>query len=378
MAGPRTLLGATTTALLAGTLLLTRAPDLVERAYASGVGPVVSRSLTAASSLVDASLAEWIEAGAGVGLLLWLVWVAIRVRRVPSRTGRVRELGLATGELYGAATAVLWLFYLSWGLSYARPPAEVRLGWTTAAERAPLEPDVDELESLAVELVWRVNDLYADLHGFSDGFEPTTFDDRSTIDAAIEQGWVRVTERFGLHPSVAARRGPAKLLLSSELFSWLGIGGFYFPFTGEANINALAPRWQQPHTIAHEKAHQRLIASENEANFYGFLATIHSDHPVVQYSGWLFAQRQALRALLRADPERGRVAILQRYPGVQRDVNHAYAIWSRYDGPLEELGTAVNHAYLTANGVEGGIDSYGRSLELLVRFARLPGGLAGS
>ena len=60
----------------------------------------------------------------------------------------------------------------------------------------------------------------------------------------------------------------------------------------------------------------------------------------------------------------------RRHPGVQRDVDFSRAFWTGYDGPVAQLSSAVNDAYLRANAVEGGVKSYGRSLELLIRWAR--------
>ena len=231
--------------------------------------------------------------------------------------------------------------------------------------------DAEELEKLAHELVDEVNRRYLQLHHAPDGFVPTpTPRPWSEVDAAVDRGFVRLQRAHGLEPGLARSRGPAKRLFLSPVTSLLRISGFYFPYTGEANVNVGPPDWQQPFTMAHEKAHQRFVASENEANFYGFLACIHSDDPFVQYSGYLFAQRQVLRALQDTDTVAFADQIQRRHPGVQRDVDAAYAFWVGFRGPVGRVSRAVNDAYLRANGVEGGVQSYGRSLQLVVRYSR--------
>ena len=49
--------------------------------------------------------------------------------------------------------------------------------------------------------------------------------------------------------------------------------------------------WTVPHvffaTVAHELAHQRGIASEQECNFLGVLASTTSGNPAYVYAGWL-------------------------------------------------------------------------------------------
>jgi len=47
--------------------------------------------------------------------------------------------------------------------------------------------------------------------------------------------------------------------------SYLGIGGVYFPFTGEANVNISMPHTSIPFTACHEMAHQIGFAREDEA-----------------------------------------------------------------------------------------------------------------
>lgn len=369
--GPRTAvgLGSLVVLLVLGSLAVS--PTVLEAWYVQGLGPALSSVPLAITRQLPFSAAEWTE---GAAIVVGLVFVVERARAVfRARGARLRTLGRAVGTVAAAALAVLAWFYATWGLSYARAPLDQRLGWV-APGTPPLQADREELIRLGGELVDRVNGLYLELHAWPDALAPTVAPrGLPDADAAVDRGWARSAARLGLEPDAARSRGPTKPLISSPLFTLLGIGGFYFPFTAEANLNAWAPEWQQPHTMAHEKAHQRFVASEAEANFLGFVACVESDDPFVQYSGWIFAQRQVLRELQRVDYDAFTEIVVRRLPGVQRDVNHAHAFWTRYDGPVAELGTAVNHAYLRINQVEGGVGSYGRSLELVVQWARQGG-----
>jgi hypothetical protein len=170
------------------------------------------------------------------------------------------------------------------------------------------------------------------------------------------------------------RYGPAKRLLISPVLGRLGRSGFYFPFTGEANVNAGVPAISYPQVVAHEKSHQRGIGPEKEANFFGFLAAALAPDPNARYAAYVFAQRQLLFALLRVDPGRAEELILGRAPGVQRDVDDLYAYWDRHRGAGHDVTRVLNDAYLRTNRVEGGVQSYGRSVELLMSFARRQGG----
>lgn len=369
-----TILAAGLTSLLALLVLFASDPWRVEALYVQGIGPWIQAIPNTLTRPIPFSVAEPLVVGAGAALLAWLLRRAGLLWRPPPDQPRLRVVGHTLAALYTASVAVALSFYVLWGLAYARPILELRRGWIASADEV-FEVDTDELEVLARALVDRVNALYLELHGLPDGFSPTLAPDGlDAADAAVDRGWLGVVRTLDLHPSVARSRGPTKGIASSLLYTWLGIGGFYFPFTAEANINWMAPEWQQPHTMAHEKAHQRFFASENEANFYGFVACTHSDDPFVQYSGWLFAQRQVLGALRRLDSWAFLRQIERRNPGVQRDVLAAYSFWTGYDGPIADLSHAVNDAYLRVNRVQGGVQSYNRSLELLVRYARSRGG----
>ncbi|MEZ4235923.1 MAG: DUF3810 domain-containing protein [Myxococcota bacterium] len=341
-------------------------PGAVERGFVQGLGLWVQTAQAAVTGRIPISLAEWVEGATLAVVLGGLSWLVVALWRGRGRRGRILlQAGLAA---WIALAAVGVLFYGSWGLGYGRARAEVRLGWVQPGER--LDPlTADDLERWGDVLVDQVNELYLRLHGWPDDHRATRAPEGiAAADAAIDRAYVRLAGRLHLHPSVGWSRGPSKPLLSSVVFSYLGIGGFYFPFTAEANIDADAPEWQRAHTIAHEKAHQRFFNSENEANFFGFLACIHADDDFVRYGGWLFAQRQVLRALSRTDDAAFRRVIARRYPGVQRDVNVSYAFWAGYEGPLATVSQGVNDSYLKLNGVEGGVRSYGRSVELVVAW----------
>ncbi|MCC6155564.1 MAG: DUF3810 family protein, partial [Candidatus Hydrogenedentes bacterium] len=194
------------------------------------------------------------------------------------------------------------------------------------------------------------------------------------MDRALDIGYERATKMLGLHESFALARGPAKPVLASRIMSELGIAGFYSPFTGEANYNRDMSAFQIVHTIAHEKAHQRCVANEDEANFLGFLACVLSDEPYARYAGYLFAQRQLMGELIKIDPAAVRALVSLRCKGVQSDVTYSKIFWHLYGGTAQNLGHAMNDAYLQANRVDGGAFSYQMSARLLVLFARQQGG----
>lgn len=357
--------------------LLGLSSGFVESVYANGIGSALAGVLGWISGLAPGSMAE---VAVIFTLGFWLVVASRGLWQVARRRRRLLN-ALACGALSFAAFAsiAVALFYGVWGINYFRAPLIERSGWQAYAEPpASRAEQVLELREVCAELVAATNYEYVSAMGSSDVGTPSfSFKELPYLDASIEQAFARVQAELDLEPAFAKPRARAKPVAASVLMDYLQIGGFYFPWTGEANYNRNQPACALPFVIAHEKAHQRAVTSEDEANFFGFAACILSDDPYVRYSGYLFAQRQLLSELVSLDREAALELVKQRYRGVQRDVDDLRDYWQRLQsgvsGAVGEASAAVNHAYLTANRVEGGIGSYRMSSKLLIVYYRRQG-----
>ncbi len=352
--------------------LLSLLPPVAETLYGARVGPFIAWVLARASAALPF---------AGVELLLtaWGAWrLALAARGLAAATRRRRSwrnaLGCGSLVTLGDLGVAAALFYVLWGFGYARPPIDERIGLPDGSE-APIEV----VEALAGELIDAVNAAYVEVHGSGDAESPTTVADERALEGGIEEGWRTIAIELKLGGATTWSWPATKRLVGSPALHRMGLSGFYCPFTGEANVNASVPAAYRAHTISHEKAHQRGIHPENEANFLGFLAGTRATHPVARYSALLFAQRQLLTTLIRAG-ERDSASILieRRLPGVQRDVDDLNEYWRRHVGRARELAHRMNDAYLKTNRVEDGVQAYGRSVALIVAWARSRGGSLGA
>ncbi|MDX1495451.1 MAG: DUF3810 family protein, partial [Longimicrobiales bacterium] len=191
----------------------------------------------------------------------------------------------------------------------------------------------------------------------------------------LETGWRRVADDLDMGSHATRRYGPVKTVGATWLIDLLDIAGIYVPYTGEAHASGAQPDLSFPAVAAHEQAHQRGIARENEATFAGIVAAIHSDDPLARYSGWARALRSLQADLSRVDRRAWTREIRPiLHPGVVRD-------WQDYIDYLTEsrsaaapIVEATNDAYLRAHGVPGGIASYDRVTTLLLEWARRHGG----
>ena len=372
----RTILGCLI--LLAALVGLSHAPRLLEDTYARGVQFQIARALSVMTGGVPASLAEIALAAVGLYLLVPFFIAASQVLR----RRRSARNATASGALRvsTAAMVVVSVFYLSWGLDYARAPLAARVGWPPIDRRIDAieyERQTGEIAALAEQLVLATNDSYREFAKSDDLGRPSGRADVSrALDVELDAAYPLIQTQLGLEPEFAVARGPAKPLYASLLLNHLQLSGFYFPWTGEANYNRLMPAPSLPHSVAHEKAHQRGIAREDEANFIGYLVCAVSDDAYVRYSGELFAQNQMLRELAGRDAARTRELIRLRTRGVARDVEYIRAFWRQYDGPAARVSESVNDRYLKSQGVRSGIASYAASQSLIVLFARHNGGSA--
>ena len=160
-----------------------------------------------------------------------------------------------------------------------------------------------------------------------------------------------------------------KPMFFSEFMSVIDFTGFYCPYTGEPNVNVDSPACLLPSTAAHEMAHQRGIASEQECNFLAVLASTTSGDPAYVYSGWLKAYIHVGNALYAVRPELY-WAIRDGLPaGVQADLSYNTAYWDQYrDTVAQKASTTVYDQMLKAYGDPRGIQSYGTVVDMLVAY----------
>lgn len=338
--------------------------------YARHLYPLLAQPLNALTGLAPFSA---MEVGCALLLVLGLV-LAVRLvlalRRLPKGRARWVRLARAVARLGCFAAAALLAFVLLAGVNYHRSTFATLSG-------LPVQPStVEELQRLCADLLADANRLAA--------CQPAH--DAAGVTLTTEDGWRPLADEADAAYTVAAARWPmlggryghAKPMAASFVMSHMQLTGIFFPFTVESNVNALAPSFNIPYTIAHELAHLRGFMREDEANYIAWLVCRTSDDVRFQYSGTLLALIHAGNALARAD-RTAYTALRQKYsPQVLRDLAQNNAYWAQFDDqPLSELSEKTNNAYLKANGQSDGTQSYGRMVDLLLAEWRLIYGQGG-
>ena len=162
-----------------------------------------------------------------------------------------------------------------------------------------------------------------------------------------------------------------KPVMLSKPMSYTHITGVYSFFTGEANINVNFPDYTIPFTAAHELAHQRGIAREDEANMVAFLVCMESDDLYIRYSALLSVYEYVASALYSADRELYASVSQTLTTQVRQELRAYNEFFEQYrENTVAEISEATNNAYLQSQGAKEGTRSYNMVVDLTVAYYR--------
>lgn len=159
-----------------------------------------------------------------------------------------------------------------------------------------------------------------------------------------------------------------KAFVSSRGMSYLDFSGFYFPFTGEANLNDESPAAYLPVNICHEMAHQQGIATEQECNFVAIMAATSADSAAYRYAGYLMGYVHLSNALYRVDQAAWQTIRDSLPDAVRADLRQNSAYWAQFDGLVNTAATKVYDGFLKSNGLTDGVQNYGTVVDLLLAY----------
>ena len=193
---------------------------------------------------------------------------------------------------------------------------------------------------------------------------PYTFDEMSK---KLVEAYAKVCDEYDFIPRLSSRVKPVML---SESWTYTHISGVYTYFTGEANINTNFPDYTIPYTAAHEMAHQRGIAREDEANFIAFLVCIASDDPYIRYSGYLEVYEYVASSLYSADKTLYSTVRAKLKNNVREEMAAYSVFFDKYrENVAATISETVNNGYLQMQGTVGS-KSYGLVVDLTVAYYR--------
>lgn len=315
---------------------------------------VLRQALGKAAAVFPFSLAEALCCLGILLLIAWLAWTIVSVCR--SQSGKLACLWRRVSLLLAVLLTLYLLLCLFLGASYRAEGFREKSGlWGRPTD---------------------IDTLYDTTARFAEGLRETADlvprDEEGRFAASLDAIFTRAPEIYRgaetLFPFLRLDDRQPKRVFFSRLMSRFNYTGFYFPFTGEANINTDPPPCLIPATVAHEMAHQRGVASEQEANFVGILACLESNDPLYVYSGWLFGYVHLCNALYKADADRYFELAAALPESVKADLWANNEYWARYETKAAKVSEKVYDTMLKSYGQELGVQSYGAVVDLLIAW----------
>ncbi len=307
--------------------------------------------------LTDVSVMEVLCAALVLAAAGYAVWSAAAVVRARGHRGS-RAYAAAMGAVCAGLTIYVGFCYL-WGVHYYTDSFQDRSGIYAQPVAA------EDLAAVTAYFADRLAETAPLVERDGEGRFAVP---REEILAAAPHAYDALEERF---PFLAFEDQGVKAVRASRVMSALDFTGVYCPFTGEPNVNVDSPACLLASTAAHEMAHQRSVASEQECNFLAILACTTCGDDTYAYSGWLLGYIHLSNALYRADPEAWQAVWAELPAEVAADLRDNNAYWDQFrDTAVRQVSNTVYEGFLKSYGQEQGLQTYGTVVDLLVVYYR--------
>lgn len=344
-------------------------PYFVEKYYSTNINKAIVQVLSKITGIIPFSLYEltmYFLVISLVSILLYFIYISILHRDRLKLFCKNIILNLLCGF-----SIAYFLFVILWGINYNRMPLQATLvqNYNDINNENISIPNntAKDLANLYEFLIDNTNKTRKLVSQDSNKIMKGNSDYKGIISRA-QLGYDNILD---IIPSVSGSYGNPKYVISSNLMCYTGITGIYFPWTGEANVNIKVPDLYIPSTVAHEMAHQRGFASEDEANFISYLASI--NHPDIDfnYSGYILALNHTASALRKVDYDTYKKLYENISDDVLRDLENNREFWQKYEGTIDQISNDFNNTYLKSNGIKEGTESYGKMVDLLLTYYKL-------
>ncbi len=321
--------------------------------YNQTIGAFVRGLLSYVTYLLPFSLAEAIIIGIPA-IVFILIWINVRQMK-KGDTESIRCLVAMVSVL----SVMYSTFVLGYGMGYHGRPLSEKLGLDEK------EVSADELKVTAEDILAEMTPLLDEV-AFTENGEsvmPYTLDE---MNDKLNDTYKTAVEKYTF---VQGLRSKIKYIALSEPMTYTHISGVYSYYTGEANLNINFPDYNLPYTAAHELAHQRGIAPENEANFVAFLVCMESDDVYIRYSAYMNMFEYVVNALYSADAEKYSEVISKTDVRIRKEIISYNEFFEKYrESVASDVSGAVNDTYLKSQGQKEGTKSYGMVVDLAVAY----------
>ena len=333
--------------------LLTRSSHDWNAAVSEHLVRPIHRALAQATAKLPFSLAELLIVAAGSALAVYIIISAVRLIR---HKNRKRQVYIIFVTILCVILLIYAGFCLLWGVFYYGDDFAACSGLVTR------KVSVGELETVTAYFADLANQYADQVPRDGEGVCAT---DRKEV---LEKSVHLYDALCGEFPCLQGPAVPAKAFALSRLLSYVDFTGFFFPFTAEANVNTDFPPSLFAATVAHELAHQRGVAKEQEANFVAVLASLADGDPDYCYSAALLAYTHLGNALASADREAWEKIYSTLDGAILRDFAANRVYWAQFETPVRSVSDTVYESFLQSYDQKLGLKSYGACVDLLVMW----------
>ena len=320
--------------------------------YSNTLSSIIRKILSYVTGLVPFSVAEIVLFLSPV-LLFLVIFGIVRCVKKQMRAWTLLRV------LLSVVFIMFFLFVNTFGVCYFRMPLEDMMG--LYRQELSREDVYNTTISLKLELENSVEPvLFSD-----DGASVNPYDWLEFV-IKLNKSYNTLNERYPFLTKIQSR---VKRLVVSPLMTYTHISGIYIPFTGEANVNYNYPDYVTVYTAAHEMAHQRGIAGEDEANFVAFLACVNCEDEYIKYCGLMSMYDYFLDSLYENDEEMYKYMVMNTDKKILGEMYSYYNFFQKYSHSVaSEIADSVNDSYLKTLGVDDGVRSYGKVIELYYAY----------
>ena len=340
-------------AVIGAHLLLRKNHALMNFISEGLIAPLHRAMASACAALGTVSLAEILIGIFGVSVLVYIIY---EILMLIVKSGRVKRLYRFVIRLAATGLAVYAGYSMLWGVYYYGDDFIAESGLESG------EISIAELETVTVYFAEKLNEYSGLVSRDENGLYIA---DRQEILAKSPEVYLGIEQKF---PSLEGPDISAKGLRFSRVLSYMDFTGFFFPFTAEANVNTDFPPGLFASTVAHELAHQRGVAKEQEANFVSVLSCLDYGDVDYCYSACMLAYTHLGNALHSADYSAWYMVYMGLEESVQRDFAANRAYWQQFETPVQTVSTGVYEGFLQSYDQSLGMKSYGACVDLLVNY----------
>lgn len=329
--------------------IISWSPTIVEVVYSNGIYPSIGKFSRIIFGWIPFSLGDIIYFVLGFLVIKWF-WKTRKSWRYNWKLNFIKIINVISVSYF--------LFHFLWAYNYYRFPLSEKL-------YLDREYSQEQLMAFSEKILEKTNAIHLKITNDSlkKVANPYT---NAQIFAKAKNGFDNLAKLDSQYQFDYLSTKPSIISLP---LSYMGFGGYINPFTNEAQVNYLIPKYQIAMTTTHEMAHQIGFASESEANFVGFLAVTQNDDLYFQYAGYSYVLRYCLSILAETDEKKFIDLKTKVNPGIFENYKENEDFVKKYESVVEDFFKIFYDNFLKMNQQDDGLIGYSRFINLLISYS---------